>query len=76
MLEIKCWHREVVRRALAIDTCDQEIIAYQASTSGVRGEMVRDLMLACVERRFNARRTRPLCSGSPTTAPLTEPVKP
>lgn len=52
--EIGCWNGEVVRVAFAIDTCDREIIAWQASTGGISGEMVRDLMLACVERRFSA----------------------
>ncbi len=56
-LEITCWNREVVRVAFAIDTCDREIIAWQASTGGISGEMVRDLMLACVERRFGTLRT-------------------
>ena len=55
-LEIGCWNGEVVRVAFAIDTCDREIIAWQASTGGVSGEIVRDLMLACVERRFDALR--------------------
>jgi transposase InsO family protein len=41
-----------VRVVFAIDTCDREIIAWQASTGGISGEMVRDLMLACVEARF------------------------
>jgi len=55
-LEINCWNGEVVRLVFAIDTCDREIIAWQASTGGISGEMVRDLMLACVERRFGALR--------------------
>jgi transposase InsO family protein len=55
-LEIACWNGEVVRVAFAIDTHDREIIAWQASTGGISGEMVRDLMLACVERRFDALR--------------------
>jgi transposase InsO family protein len=55
-LEIACWNGEIVRVVFAIDTCDREIIAWQASTGGVSGEMVRDLMLACVERRFNTLR--------------------
>jgi transposase InsO family protein len=45
VLEISCWNGEVVRVAFAIDTCDREIIAWQASTGGISGEMVRDLML-------------------------------
>ena len=56
VLEISCWNGEVVRLAFAIDTCDREIIAWQATTAGVSGEIVRDLMLACVERRFAATR--------------------
>ena len=55
-LEIGCWNGEVVRVVFAIDTCDREVIAWQASTGGISGEMVRDLMLACVEARFNALR--------------------
>ena len=51
-LEISCWNGEIVRVVFAIDTHDREIIAWQASTGGVSGEMVRDLMLACVEQRF------------------------
>ena len=38
----------------AIDTHDRKIIAWQASTGGISYEMVRDLMLACVEQRFGA----------------------
>jgi putative transposase len=56
-LEIACWNGEVVRVVFAIDTHDREIIAWHASTGGISGEMVRDLMLACVERRFGALRT-------------------
>ena len=53
-LEVDCWNGEVVRVVFAISTCDREIIAWQASTGGVSGEMVRNLMLACVEQRFSA----------------------
>jgi putative transposase len=56
VMEIGCWNSEVVRVAFTIDTHDREIIAWIASTSGISGEMVRDLMLDCVERRFNALR--------------------
>jgi transposase InsO family protein len=47
----------VVRVLFAIDACDREVIAWQATTAGVSGEMVRDLMVECVERRFGATRT-------------------
>jgi transposase InsO family protein len=41
-----------VRVLFAIDACDREIMAWSATTAGISGEMVRDLMIACVERRF------------------------
>jgi putative transposase len=47
----------VVRVLFAIDACDREIIAWSATTSGISGEMVRDLMVSCVERRFGTTRT-------------------
>ena len=46
----------VVRVLFAIDACDREVIGWQATTAGISGEMVRDLMVACVERRFGATR--------------------
>lgn len=56
-LEIPCWNSEVVRIAFAIDTHDREIITWVATqTGGISGEMIRDMMLDCVERRFNALR--------------------
>jgi transposase InsO family protein len=48
--EPACRNGEVVRVLLAIDACDREVIAWSAATGGVSGEMVRDLMIACVER--------------------------
>jgi transposase InsO family protein len=56
--ELHCRSGEVVRVLFAIDACDREIIAWSAVVNGgVSGEMVRDLMLACVERRFEATHT-------------------
>lgn len=55
--EISCWNGEVVRAAFAIDTHDREVMAWVATVSaGISGEMVRDMMLECVERRFDALR--------------------
>ena len=46
-----------VRVAFAIDTHDREIITWVATHGGgISGEMIRDMMLDCVERRFNALR--------------------
>lgn len=55
--ELACRNGEIVRVLFAIDACDREIIAWSATTAGISGEMVRDLMIACVERRFGASRT-------------------
>jgi putative transposase len=55
--ELACRNGEIIRVLFAIDACDREIIAWSATTAGISGEMVRDLMIACVERRFGASRT-------------------
>ena len=52
-LEIHARNREVVRIVFVLDACDREIIAWSAvAQAGISGEMVRDLMVAAVERRF------------------------
>lgn len=56
-LELHPRDGSVVRVLFAIDACDREVIAWAATTGGVSGEMVRDLMVACVERRFGTTRT-------------------
>ena len=56
-LELHPRDGSVVRVLFAIDACDREVIAWSAAMSDVLSEMVRDLMLACVERRFGATRT-------------------
>jgi putative transposase len=50
--EIGCDNGERVRVAFALDCCDREAMSFLATTSGVSGEDVRDLMLAAVEHRF------------------------
>ncbi len=45
----------MVRVAFAIDTHDREVMAWVATIgAGISGEMMRHMMLECVERRFNA----------------------
>lgn len=52
-LEIHARNREVVRILFVLDAFDREIIAWSAvAQSGISGEMVRDLMITAVERRF------------------------
>ncbi len=73
-LSIRCWNGETVHVAFAIDTHDREIISWVATAGGgISGEMVRDMMLDCVERRFDAiRAPHPVQwladNGSPYTA--------
>jgi transposase InsO family protein len=40
-----------------MDCHDREVIAWAATTAGISGELIRDLMIACVEQRFGAVRT-------------------
>lgn len=57
-LEFTCWNGEVVRFAFVIDAHDREIIAWTAvANAGISGDMVRDMMLEAVERRFSALHT-------------------
>ena len=56
-LEIHARNGAVVRIVFVIDACDREIIAWSAvANAGISGEMVCDLMIAAVERRFQALR--------------------
>ena len=50
--ELACRNGELLRILFAIEACDREVIAWSATTAGISGEMVRDLMIVCVERRF------------------------
>ena len=65
--EIGCRDGSVVRVLFAIDACDREIIAWSATTAGISGAMVQDLMVTCVEQRFGRPRPPHRSSGSPTT---------
>ena len=54
-LEIHARSGEVVRILFVLDACDREIIAWSAvANAGISGEMVRDLMVTAVERRFGS----------------------
>lgn len=75
--EVPCWNGETARVAFAIDTHDREVMAWVAAAGGgISGEMIRDMMLACVERRFgDVRAPHPVQwladNGSPYTAKAT-----
>ena len=49
---VHCWNGEIVRVAFALDCHDREAIGWLATTAGISGEMIRDMMVQCVERRF------------------------
>ena len=41
-----------MRVAFALDCHDREAISWVATTAGISGEMIRDMMVRCVEQRF------------------------
>jgi putative transposase len=53
IMEIGCRNGERVRIAFSLDCCDREAMSYVATTGGIDGDMVRDLMLDSVQNRFN-----------------------
>ena len=50
--EIGCDDGGRVRVAFALDCCDREALAFVATTEGIKGEDVQDLMITAVEARF------------------------
>src|SRR5262249_15419381 len=50
--EIGCDNGERVRVVFVLDCCDREAMSFLATTGGIAGEDVRDLMVAAVEYRF------------------------
>ena len=54
--EFGCDNGQRVRVVFALDSCDREVIAHAATTGGISGSLVQDLMLECVEKRFGALR--------------------
>jgi putative transposase len=50
--EIGCDNGDKVRIAFALDCCDREAMSFLATTGGISGEDVRDLMVAAIEHRF------------------------
>ena len=74
--EISCWNGQVVRVAFALDCCDREIISHVATTGGITGEMVRDLMIESVEAASGQLPgSRMQWNGSATMAVATPPQK-
>jgi len=49
---ITCWNGDRISVAFAMDCHDREAISWVASTKGVTGEMIRDLIAESLNRRF------------------------
>lgn len=50
--EIVCWNRDRVRVVFSMDCCDREILSYAATTGGISGEMIKDIMAEAIACRF------------------------
>ena len=57
--EVGCHNGERVRVAFALDCCDREAMSFIATTGGIAGEHVKDLMVAALEHRFGPVDTLP-----------------
>lgn len=49
---VQCGNGDRVHVAFAMDPCDREILSYIASTQGIDGITIRDLLLESIEYRF------------------------
>lgn len=49
---IQCWNGEIVWVVFSLDCFDREVVSYIATTGGISGEMIRDLMAETIESRF------------------------
>lgn len=56
---IQCQDGDRIFVAFAMDTCDREILGYIASTIGIDGAAIRDLMVESVEHRFGRTKRLP-----------------
>lgn len=56
---IQCDNGERVVTTFALDCCDREVFAFLSSTKGIDSEMIRDLMVEAVEKRFGTGNTAP-----------------
>jgi putative transposase len=54
IFEVRCDNGQRVRVSFSMDCCDREIMSYVATTGGVSGDMVQDLMIDAIENRFGS----------------------
>jgi putative transposase len=64
-LEFMCWKGDIVRIAFALDYHDRKVIGWTATTAGISGEMIRDMMVHGVEKRFGTSPAPAGFNGSP-----------
>lgn len=58
---VQCENGERVHVAFSLDTCDREVMRYLASTIGIDGKAIRDLMIETIEYRLGKGKTnRPI----------------
>jgi len=50
--EIGCDNGEKVRVTFSLDCCDRQAISFAATTAGISGELVRDVMVQTLNKRF------------------------
>jgi putative transposase len=55
MLGIRCWNGQLVNVAFVMDCHDREIISFVATSGGIDGEMIRDMVYHAKEKRFGDR---------------------
>ncbi len=56
---IQCWNGERLEVVFSLDCCDREAMSWLASSRGIDGAMVRDLIAESVEARFGVVKTLP-----------------
>lgn len=67
--EIACSNGERVRVAFSLDCCDRDVLAYVATTGGLTGQIIRDLMVLTLRHGFPRESRRRRLNGSRTTGP-------
>ena len=51
---LQCSNGDQVQVAFALDCCDREVISWVASSQGINGKMVTDLLAQSIQNRFGA----------------------
>ena len=55
---LQCSNGDQVQVAFALDCCDREVISWVASSRGINGRMVTDLLAQSIQNRFGADTTK------------------